>query len=239
MTDKLVLDAVTKSYGTTDIITPTSVTIHAGEFVSIIGPSGCGKSTILSMIAGLDVPSSGSIASDGTTIAGPSPERGVVFQGHALLPWLTALANVQFGLRSARPELTRSQRHARARAALESVGLSHAIHRRPGQLSGGMQQRVGIARAFAIRPDVLLLDEPFGALDALTRLELQRQLATLWADSKNTVVMVTHDVDEAITLSDRILVMGPPPSTIIDDITVASFDGDLRAHLLRLLGQGN
>lgn len=239
MTNKLVLNAVTKSYGDTTIISPTSAAIHAGEFVSIIGPSGCGKSTILSMLAGLDVPTSGSISSDGAPITGPSPERGVVFQGHALLPWLTALSNVRFGLRSARPALKRHERESRARAALDAVGLSHAIHRRPAKLSGGMQQRVGIARAFAIEPEVLLLDEPFGALDALTRRDLQRQLAELWNTSKNTVVMVTHDVDEAITLSDRILVMGPPPSTIIEDITVASFEGDLREHLLQLLGQGH
>ncbi|MFV8395548.1 ABC transporter ATP-binding protein [Corynebacterium hindlerae] len=239
MTSQLTLDRITQRYGTTEIISETSASIDSGQFVSLIGPSGCGKSTILGMIAGLTYPSTGEVSAFGDRVTGPSPERGMVFQDHALLPWLSAHANVEFGLRSARPELTPDQRHELASEALASVGLSHAAQRKPAQLSGGMQQRVGIARAFAINPKVLLLDEPFGALDALTRHDLQQQLRELWQQSRRTVVMVTHDVDEAIYLSDRILVMSPAPSTIIADLSVRDYRGDLREHLLKLLGHGD
>ncbi len=215
------IDQITKSYGSTTVIGPTSVTINEGEFVSILGPSGCGKSTILGMIAGLNFPSTGTVSTGGEQVTGPGPDRGMVFQHHALLPWMTARGNIEFGLRSARPEYDKAQRREIATDFLERVGLTNAADRRPARLSGGMQQRVGLARAFAIDPGILLLDEPFGALDALTRRQLQLQLLEVWEASRRTVVMVTHDVDEAVLLSDRVLVMAPSPeSTVIADVTV-------------------
>ena len=236
MTDAITLEKITRSYGATRIIAPTSVDVAPGQFVSLLGPSGCGKSTILSMIAGLDRPSTGQVTVDGRS--------AVVFQDHALLPWFTARGNIEFGLRSVRPELSAAERREVADRHLDMVGLAHAAERRPARLSGGMQQRVGIARAFAVEPEILLLDEPFGALDALTRRELQLQLLALWEADRRSVVMVTHDVDEAILLSDRILVMSPSPdATVIADIAVdlprprSDVDPDpaLRRELLRLL----
>lgn len=215
------LEKITKSYGPTTIIGPTSISIADGEFVSILGPSGCGKSTMLSMIAGLAEPSTGSVHANGGPVTGPGPDRGMVFQNHALLPWMTARGNIEFGLKSVRPKMSAQQRTQVANHHLAQVGLSDAAHRRPARLSGGMQQRVGLARAFAIDPQILLLDEPFGALDALTRRELQLQLLDIWEASRRTVVMVTHDVDEAILLSDRVLVMSrSPEATVIADIKV-------------------
>ena len=195
--------------------------IGEGEFLVLVGPSGCGKSTILKMIAGLAEPSTGTVRTGQKKVQGPGPDRGMVFQDHALLPWMTARGNIDFGLRSARPGLSKSERAEITRTHLEQVGLTDAADRRPARLSGGMQQRVGLARAFAIDPPIMLLDEPFGALDALTRRELQLQLLGIWEASQRTVVMVTHDVDEAILLSDRVLVMSKSPeSTIIADINV-------------------
>lgn len=215
------IDSITKSFGSHNVIAPTSITIEEGQFVSILGPSGCGKSTILSMIAGLAFPTTGTVSADGNRITSPGPDRGMVFQHHALLPWLTAQGNIEFGLRSARPDLSKPQCSEIAEKYLEQVGLKAAANQRPARLSGGMQQRVGIARAFAIDPKILLLDEPFGALDALTRRELQLQLVDIWEASRRTVVMVTHDVDEAILLSDRVLVMQKgPSSTVIADIAI-------------------
>lgn len=232
----ITLDEITRSYGSTRIIAPTSVDIIPGQFVSLLGPSGCGKSTILSMVADLDNPSTGEV-----TVTGRS---AVVFQDHALLPWMSARGNIEFGLRSTRPSLSADERREIADRHLAQVGLSHAAEHRPARLSGGMQQRVGIARAFAVDPEILLLDEPFGALDALTRRELQLQLLQLWEANRRTVVMVTHDVDEAILLSDRILVMSPSPdATVIADITVdlprprheVEVPAELRRELLGLL----
>ena len=215
------LDSITKSYGPTTIIGDTSININDGEFVALLGPSGCGKSTILKMIAGLAEPSTGTVSTGHKKVQGPGPDRGMVFQDHALLPWMTARGNIDFGLRSARPGLSKTERAEITKNHLEQVGLSDAAERRPARLSGGMQQRVGIARAFAIDPPIMLLDEPFGALDALTRRELQIQLLNIWEASRRTVVMVTHDVDEAILLSDRVLVMSKSPeATIIADINV-------------------
>ena len=197
---------ITKSYGPTKIIGDTSVSIGEGEFVSLLGPSGSGKSTMLNMIAGLAFPSTGEVRARGEAVTGPGPDRGVVFQNHALLPWMTARGNIEFGLRSARPELSKAERTQIAQDFLDEVSLGHAADRRPSRLSGGMQQRVGLARAFAIGSDILLLDEPFGALDALTRGVIQDELIKIWSATKQTVFMITHDIDEAVKLGDWVVV---------------------------------
>ena len=173
----------------------------------MIGHSGCGKTTILNVLAGIDDTNEGIVIMDGRQIAGPSLERGVVFQAHALLPWLTALQNVEFGVRSRWPAYRREQVREHSLRYLDMVGLAHAAGKKPCELSGGMKQRVGIARAFAIQPKMLLLDEPFGALDALTRGTIQDELRSIVQETRQTVFMITHDVDEAILLSDRILLM--------------------------------
>ncbi|SOE51247.1 Cyanate ABC transporter, ATP-binding protein [plant metagenome] len=195
--------------------------IGRGEFVCVIGHSGCGKTTILNILAGIDHASDGIVIMDGREIAGPSLERGVVFQSHALLPWLTALQNVEFGVRSRWPDYSREQIRMHSERYLAMVGLGHALHKKPSELSGGMKQRVGIARAFAIQPKMLLLDEPFGALDALTRGTIQDELRAIVNETQQTVFMITHDVDEAILLSDRILLMSAGPyARIADTVTV-------------------
>ncbi|MCM2680318.1 ABC transporter ATP-binding protein [Echinimonas agarilytica] len=188
-----------------------NISIQRGEFICIIGHSGCGKSTILNILAGLDEASSGGVIMDGKEVSGPSLERGVVFQNYSLMPWLSALQNVNFGVRARWPEWSKEQVQAHSIKYLNMVGLSDSIERKPSQLSGGMRQRVSIARAFATQPKLLLLDEPFGALDALTRGVIQEELIKIWSESKQTVFMITHDVDEAILLADRILLMTNGP----------------------------
>ena len=182
-------------------------TLERGEFVCLVGHSGCGKTTILNVLAGLDQASAGLVFMDGREIAGPGLERGVVFQGHALLPWLTVRRNIAFAVESRWPDWSRAQVDAQVAKYVEMVGLAAAIARKPSELSGGMKQRVGIARAFAIEPRMLLLDEPFGALDALTRGSIQDELMAIVRRTQQTVFMITHDVDEAILLADRILLM--------------------------------
>jgi nitrate/nitrite transport system ATP-binding protein len=195
------------------------LTIAEGEFVTLIGHSGCGKSTLLNLIAGLTLPTSGNLFCDGREIAGPGPERAVVFQNHSLLPWLTCRDNVLlavervFGRKEGKAKLK-----ARAEAALEMVHMDHALDKLPHEISGGMKQRVGIARAFAMEPKILLMDEPFGALDALTRASLQDELNGVMSKTGATVVMVTHDVDEAVLLSDRIVMMTNGPAATIGEI---------------------
>ena len=195
------------------------LTIERGEFVSLIGHSGCGKSTLLNLVAGLLAPSAGVLLCTGREIAGPGPDRGVVFQNHSLLPWLTCFDNVHlavervFGASEGKAELKR-----RTHEVLALVGLAHAEHKFPHEISGGMKQRVGIARALAMEPKVLLLDEPFGALDALTRARLQDELVKIVAATGSTVLMVTHDVDEAVLLSDRIVMMTNGPAATIGGI---------------------
>ncbi len=193
--------------------------IQEGEFVSLIGHSGCGKSTLLNLIAGLTLPSNGGLICNGREIAGPGPDRGVVFQNHSLLPWMTCYENIYLGVEKvfAGTE-SKAQLKDRTLAALALVGLSHAEKKLPGEISGGMKQRVGIARALAMEPKVLLMDEPFGALDALTRAHLQDELIKIVAATKSTVVMVTHDVDEAVLLSDRIVMMTNGPAATIGEI---------------------
>lgn len=197
--------------------------IREGEFISIIGHSGCGKSTVLNLIAGLTRPTEGLLFCAGREITGPGPERAVVFQNHSLLPWLTCFENVYLAVErvfgsSADKSENKAQLKARTDAVLEMVGLTHATDKRPNEISGGMKQRVGIARALAMEPKVLLLDEPFGALDALTRANLQEELMKIMAKSGCTAVMVTHDVDEAILLSDRVVMMTNGPSASIGEI---------------------
>lgn len=186
--------------------------IEKGEFVCILGHSGCGKSTIMSILAGLSDPTSGVVKMDGLAVSGPSLDRGVVFQNYSLLPWLTALKNVTFGVAARFPSWSKQKVIEHSTAFLEKVGLTgDAIHRKPSQLSGGMRQRVSIARAFANEPKLLLLDEPFGALDALTRGTIQDELIKVWSGTDQTVFMITHDIDEAILLADRILLMTNGP----------------------------
>ena len=197
---------VTKK-GTFEALTNVNLSINQGEFVSIIGHSGCGKSTVLNLIAGLLQPTSGYLFCAGREISKPGPERAVVFQNHSLLPWLTCFENVHLAVERVFGSETKVQQQARTHAALDLVGLSHATDKRPNEISGGMKQRVGIARALVMEPKVLLLDEPFGALDALTRAGLQDELMKIMAKTGATAVMVTHDVDEAVLLSDRIVMM--------------------------------
>ena len=181
--------------------------IDRGEFVCIIGHSGCGKTTVLNILAGLDTATAGHVFMDGREVRGPGLERGVVFQGHALMPWLTVRRNVAFAVESRWPDWSRAQVDAQVVRFVTMVGLAPALDRKPAELSGGMKQRVGIARAFAIQPKMLLLDEPFGALDALTRGTIQDELMQIVRETRQTVFMITHDVDEAILLADRILLM--------------------------------
>ncbi len=193
--------------------------IAKGEFVTLIGHSGCGKSTLLNLIAGLLEPTTGVLLCNEREIAGPGPDRGVVFQNHSLLPWLTCFDNVMLAVeRVFGGTESRERLKQRTAAALELVGMTHATHKRPHEISGGMKQRVGIARALSMEPGVLLMDEPFGALDALTRAKLQDELLKIVARTKSTVVMVTHDVDEAVLLSDRIVMMTNGPAATIGEV---------------------
>ncbi|WP_310645764.1 ABC transporter ATP-binding protein [Limnohabitans sp.] len=189
------------------VFADVSFSLDQGEFVCIIGHSGCGKTTILNVLAGLDQASEGHVFMDGRVVDGPSLDRGVVFQGHALMPWLTVRQNIAFAVRSKWPEKSAAAINVHVEKFVDLVGLNHAIDKKPSALSGGMKQRVGIARAFAIEPKMLLLDEPFGALDALTRGTIQDELMGIVRDTRQTVFMITHDVDEAILLADRILLM--------------------------------
>jgi nitrate/nitrite transport system ATP-binding protein len=202
-----------------------NLNIARGEFIALIGHSGCGKSTLLNLIAGLTRPTAGVLLCDGREIAGPGPERAVVFQNHSLLPWLTCHENILlavervFGARERKTEL-----RDRTLAALELVGLTHAGQKYPSEISGGMKQRVGIARALSMQPKVLLMDEPFGALDALTRARLQDELMKICAATKATTVMVTHDVDEAVLLADRIVMMTNGPAATIGEILAVELE---------------
>ena len=200
--------------------------IEKGEFVCIIGHSGCGKTTILNAIAGLERPSDGVIIMDGREIAGPSLDRGVVFQGHALMPWLSVMKNVAFAVRSRWPEWPSERVREHCQQFIDLVGLTGAEHKKPSELSGGMKQRVGIARAFAIQPKMLLLDEPFGALDALTRGTIQDELVKIVRATHQTVFMITHDVDEAILLADKILLMSNGPRALIAEVVETTMPAD-------------
>jgi NitT/TauT family transport system ATP-binding protein len=196
-----------------------SMTIADGEFVCLIGPSGCGKTTLLHLIAGFVSPSEGEVRFAGKPVRGPGPDRGVVFQEYALFAWMTARQNVEFGLRMR--GIAKAERRERANAALARVGLDGAIDRYPHELSGGMRQRVAVARALVNEPKVLLMDEPFAAVDAITRASLQDELLRLWQESGISIVFITHNIDEAVFLAERVVVMGPHPGTVKSELQIA------------------
>ena len=221
------LSKLTKSYptprGPAVIVRDFDLRIERGEFVTLIGHSGCGKSTVLSMLAGLNSVTSGTMILAGKEVDGAGPDRGVVFQSPSLLPWLTAYENVAMGVDQAFYTGSKLERRQIVEYYLTIVGLGDSMHKRPAELSQGMRQRVGIARAFALSPKMLLLDEPFGMLDSLTRYELQQVLIELWRRDKKTALMVTHDVDEALFLSDRIVMMTDGPEAEVGDILKVNF----------------
>lgn len=196
-----------------------SLEIAESEFVTVVGPSGCGKSTMMNLLAGLDKPTLGTAMVDGKIVEGPSPERGVIFQQYALFPWLTVRKNVEFGLKS-RKDLSNTQKHDIAQHFIDMVGLTQFADSLPKTLSGGMKQRCAIARAYAVNPSILLMDEPFGALDALTRVQLQSKLLDAWSQDKRTVMFITHDVDEAVFLANRVVVMAAKPGRIYDIVPI-------------------
>jgi nitrate/nitrite transport system ATP-binding protein len=216
----LKIEGLAKTYpgNTEPVFDGVNIDIFRGEFVCIIGHSGCGKTTILNVLAGLESASSGHVFMDGREVAGPSLERGVVFQGHALMPWLTVRQNIAFAVRSKWADWSSAKVDVHVRKYIELVGLTTAIDKKPSALSGGMKQRVGIARAFAIEPKMLLLDEPFGALDALTRGTIQDELMSIVRETQQTVFMITHDVDEAVLLADKILLMSNGPQARVAEI---------------------
>ncbi|MCR9911027.1 ABC transporter ATP-binding protein [Vibrio campbellii] len=192
--------------------------INKGEFVSLIGHSGCGKSTVLNLVAGLHMPTDGGVIVDGREVAGPGPDRAVVFQNHSLLPWLTVYQNVELAVKQIASKKGKAWIQEQVNHYLELIQMQHAAHKKPDEISGGMKQRVGIARALALQPKVLLMDEPFGALDALTRAHLQDALMKIQAELNNTVIMITHDVDEAVLLSDKIVMMTNGPAATIGEV---------------------
>jgi nitrate ABC transporter ATP-binding subunit len=214
--------AVRKSFssksGTQEVLRGVDLTIAKGEFVAIIGHSGCGKSTLLNVIGGLEPATSGKVVLDGFRVEGPGPDRAIVFQNYSLLPWMSVYDNVVEATLSARKDRSPDDNRAIAEKYIRSTGLWNHKDKKPGEISGGMRQRTAVARAFAVGPKVLLLDEPFGALDALTRSNLQQQLIDMWSKETQTVVMVTHGIEEAIFLADRIVVMGNPPKPSIAEI---------------------
>ncbi|MEU6312797.1 ABC transporter ATP-binding protein [Streptomyces sp. NPDC047014] len=209
------LEGLSVGYGGAPVLERTDLDFPAGSFTALLGPSGCGKSTVLGTVAGFVRPLSGGVSVGAAPVRGPGPDRGVVFQHYALFPWRTARGNVEFALK--RLGLPRAERRRRALAALAEVGLAEGAEKYPAQLSGGMQQRVALARALAAEPEVLLMDEPFGALDVLTRTRMQALLRELWQRRGTTVLFVTHDIDEALTLAQRVVILGGTPARILAD----------------------
>lgn len=210
------LQHVTKRFGGLIAVSDVSLQVQKGEFVAIVGPSGCGKSTILRMVAGLEMADDGSVQANGASVKAPGPDRTLIFQEHALYPWRTVADNVGFGLELAK--VGKKERQERVTAMLETVGLGGFAKYYPHQLSGGMRQRASIARALVTDPAILLLDEPYGALDAITRVQMQKELLRLWEATQKTCLLITHDIDEALMLADRIFVMSARPGRIIDTI---------------------
>lgn len=200
------------------VLKDVNLHIQEGEFICLIGHSGCGKSTLLNMVGGFSKPSVGEVMVNGKLITKPGPDRMVVFQGYALLPWLTVYENVMLAVDSVNPNLSKSEKNDIVRHHLAMVGLSEAAEKKPTQISGGMKQRVSIARALAIRPELLILDEPFGALDAITKEELQEELLQIWTEHRCTVLMITHDIDEALFLADKLVMMTNGPEAKIGEV---------------------
>ncbi|MFS8816145.1 bicarbonate transport system ATP-binding protein [Thermostichus sp. MS-CIW-21] len=223
----LTLENVSKTYptpkGEYPVLRDINLRVDAGEFVCIVGHSGCGKTTLLNMVSGFTQPTSGSVKLKGQPITAPGPDRMVVFQGYALLPWLTVYENVYLAVQSVFPQKSQSEKHQIVEEHLNLVGLGEAAQKYPPQISGGMKQRVAIARALAIRPEVLILDEPFGALDAITKEELQEELLRIWDEHRCTVLMITHDIDEALFLADRLVLMTNGPAATIGQVISIPF----------------
>ncbi|MGL5034373.1 MAG: nitrate ABC transporter ATP-binding protein [Microcystaceae cyanobacterium] len=221
------IENVSKVYqtprGPYTVLEDVNLTVNEGEFICVIGHSGCGKSTLLNMVSGFAHPTEGSVRVGGKQIIEPGPDRMVVFQGYALLPWLTAFENVYLAVDSVYPQKSQAEKNAIVKDHLAMVGLTEAMDKKPPQISGGMKQRVSIARALAIRPQVLILDEPFGALDAITKEELQEELLQIWNDHRCTVLMITHDIDEALFLADRLVMMTNGPHAKIGEIMTIPF----------------
>ena len=205
------------------VLKDVNLHIQEGEFICLIGHSGCGKSTLLNMVGGFSKPSIGEVTVNGKLITKPGPDRMVVFQGYALLPWLTVYENVMLAVDSVNPNMSKGEKNDIVRHHLAMVGLSEAAEKKPTQISGGMKQRVSIARALAIRPEVLILDEPFGALDAITKEELQEELLQIWTEHRCTVLMITHDIDEALFLADRLVMMTNGPAASIGEVLTIPF----------------
>ncbi|HEY9882009.1 MAG TPA: nitrate ABC transporter ATP-binding protein [Thermosynechococcaceae cyanobacterium] len=224
----LVIEHLTKSYpvaGGEDyvVLDGIDLTVNEGEFVCVIGHSGCGKSTLLDMVSGFRTPTLGEVRLQNKRITKPGPDRMVVFQNYSLLPWMTAFENIYLGIHSVWSDKSKAEKDQLVHDHLALVGLTEAAHKKPGQLSGGMKQRVCIARALALRPQVLVLDEPFGALDPITREELQEELLKIWTEHRVTVLMITHDIDEALLLSDRLVMMTNGPAAKIGEVLTIPF----------------
>jgi bicarbonate transport system ATP-binding protein len=226
--DFLVLDRASKAFPTPTgeyiVLDKISLTVQQGEFICIIGHSGCGKSTLLNMVSGFSQPTSGQVLLNGKPIGKPGPDRMVVFQGYALLPWLSAYENIYLAVNSVNPDMAKNEKDDIVRSHLAMVGLTEAADKLPGQISGGMKQRVAIARALSIRPEVLILDEPFGALDAITKEELQEELLKIWGQNRCTVLMITHDIDEALFLADKLVMMTNGPAANIGEVLTIPFN---------------
>jgi nitrate/nitrite transport system ATP-binding protein len=218
MTPYVSLEGVARRYGAQTVFEDLWLGLDKGQFACVIGHSGCGKTTVLNILAGLDAPSEGAVIVDGRSVEAPSLDRAVIFQGHALLPWRTVMGNVAYAVTSRWPKKSRAEVRAHAQRYIDLVGLTGSEHKRPAELSGGMKQRVGIARALSIEPKMLLMDEPFSALDALTRGSLQDEVRRICRETAQTVLMITHDVDEAIYLADRIVLMTNGPGARIAEI---------------------